>query len=98
MWIGHEVAVCIHRTEPWIIEVSNSTRFPQIVNVLGRLSDADNSFLDSGSLTNPGGLDARSVIKILSSQDKYPAYLGAYTSSTREWLKVYPLEFVRLLV
>ena len=88
--IGHELALCIHRTEPWLIEVLNSTRSVEIVGVLGNAASADDPSARKGRLVAGGGHDTGGVGRILTSQklNKTNVYVGAYASSTNVWIGV----------
>lgn len=86
-----EAIACVHRTEPYIIEVMNSTRVPQAVRAVGKGGD-----VSKVDLANARGRVVRkmdpelgsSVIPSLSSAEKLVDYHLRFADSTFSWTAV----------
>ena len=84
---AYDGVACVQHTEPWIIEVYNSSDSVAATNVLGRGGNLDGNL---GSLTSKSkriGSQTTNSTRKLSSKGKANAYFGAY-SSTYAWLEV----------
>ena len=85
---GYDGVACVQRTEPWIIEVYNSSDSVAATNVPGRGGNLDGNL---GSLTSKSkriGSQTTNSTRKLSSKGKANAYFVARSSSTYAWLEV----------
>ena len=84
--IGIDAILCLHRTEPWIIEVYNSSIALTARGIAKNIASVDE--LNTRAVRKTSVND--NVVRSLDSRtlNKTSAYWGAYAQSTRTWLKV----------
>lgn len=83
--VGYDIAVCLERYEPWIMETYNSSiGSPTALEIVARGGDIAQAVDESQKLRGEPVKDAR----ILNSADKNPAFFVAHDNSINQMVKV----------
>jgi hypothetical protein len=83
---GWDAILCVHRVEPWVVEVFNSTDASLALRIVAKAESVDR--------INQGGKRRKAVgdgvLRTFDSKTamKTSAFWAAYVQSTRTWFKV----------